>query len=666
MTAPDTAISQSIDPDNTDTTPAPAASAANSKTQAMMMGQQLLRAASETRTSEEIEKHALKILAQTMNAAGSLIYYPDQDGNMFLRHRLLHKGGDFDQDLQDACYALASKTRQQSQLSKKSFALQDLDAKSGVAKQLKLLACPYLLPAAIARLSDTPAEQHYGVMLVMLNLSDQPAQPYEMLLEMFSASLSSIAGHRLLPILPQEDQQRWQHGAGLMQRLLELEDSDQAIEFCAETLRSVVGADALALAVIYQDETGQDKILQTSLVPDRFSLAGRTYRSRLSQHIRTGFVQALLDPDRVSELDALTQLKTRLNLAHCVFWQSDIMQPKQMHGAVNPEEQAQPSHATRLAILAFTEDKSRLNAQISLLGALPVPAYAHLLAIKDRADKASDWQQSRRAVQRWVKTNPLQAAGIAGVIMALAFLPLPYHMPADTVLEPESRHLLYSPFEAELQENLVKQGDTIAEGAVLARLDTQLMDLQLAARQAELQRFRQRYQRYLATGPVSEAENARLEAEKTALDITYLEEKIASAAITSPLSGVVLTSKIDEAVGKRLLLGAPLFEIAPLARITAELAIAQEDIRFLRTGSEVKISFDAYPGEDWRGTIRQMRPQSGLQQGQHVFTVEASLDNQDNRLYPGMKGRAKIASGHRPLLWQIFRKPWERLRKWLG
>jgi HlyD family secretion protein len=108
--------------------------------------------------------------------------------------------------------------------------------------------------------------------------------------------------------------------------------------------------------------------------------------------------------------------------------------------------------------------------------------------------------------------------------------------------------------------------------------------------------------------------------------------------IVSPTNGVVISRNVDVGQTVAATLAAPtLFVIAEdLRAMQVDTSVAEADIGKLRPGMEATFSVDAYPGERFRGVVRQLR--NAPQTVQNVVTYDAVIDvaNPDLRLKPGM------------------------------
>ena len=86
-------------------------------------------------------------------------------------------------------------------------------------------------------------------------------------------------------------------------------------------------------------------------------------------------------------------------------------------------------------------------------------------------------------------------------------------------------------------------------------------------------------------------------------------------------------------------MGQVLYEVAPLGRMTAELAITDEEISGVSPGMSVTLRLDSHPERQWQAALAQIHPRSVTREKDNVFLGEMPLDNADGALRPGMKGR---------------------------
>jgi len=142
-----------------------------------------------------------------------------------------------------------------------------------------------------------------------------------------------------------------------------------------------------------------------------------------------------------------------------------------------------------------------------------------------------------------------------------------------------------------------------------------------------------------AKGQLAQAQ-AQLEQARTNLRYTD---------IISPTDGVVISRAVNVGQTVAASLQAPvIFTIAQdLAKMEVHTNVAESDIGRLKPGMRVSFTVDAYPGEPFRGSIRDIR--NAPQVVQNVVTYDAVIDvsNDDLKLKPGMTATVSVITDRR-------------------
>jgi membrane fusion protein (multidrug efflux system) len=77
-----------------------------------------------------------------------------------------------------------------------------------------------------------------------------------------------------------------------------------------------------------------------------------------------------------------------------------------------------------------------------------------------------------------------------------------------------------------------------------------------------------------------------------------------------------------------------------LAPIYANFSLPQQNLALLKTGLPIRVTTDAYPGRDFTGTLTTINPD--LDESTRSITLQATLDNADQALRPGMFARVSV------------------------
>ena len=126
---------------------------------------------------------------------------------------------------------------------------------------------------------------------------------------------------------------------------------------------------------------------------------------------------------------------------------------------------------------------------------------------------------------------------------------------------------------------------------------------------------------------------------------------------------MVLTGELDKLTGAPVRMGQALFEVAQLDPLRIELEVPAADYFYLKSGQVVSIQFEGFVAEKFHGVIKTVRPRSEIRENRNVFVAEFELANQDLRIRPGIQGFATITGDRFPIVWNLFHKAWEALRR---
>jgi HlyD family secretion protein len=154
----------------------------------------------------------------------------------------------------------------------------------------------------------------------------------------------------------------------------------------------------------------------------------------------------------------------------------------------------------------------------------------------------------------------------------------------------------------------------------------------------------------------AEAQLAQAKAQRNTaeLNLHYTE-------IVAPVSGTVISRNVSVGQTVAASLQAPiLFTIAEdLRRMQVDTSVAEADVGKLQPGMKATFSVDAYPGERFEGTIRQIR--NAAQTVQNVVTYDAVIDvaNPELKLRPGMTANVTFVYAERS---NVLRLPNTALR----
>ncbi|MCB5265770.1 MAG: efflux RND transporter periplasmic adaptor subunit [Candidatus Cloacimonetes bacterium] len=246
-------------------------------------------------------------------------------------------------------------------------------------------------------------------------------------------------------------------------------------------------------------------------------------------------------------------------------------------------------------------------------------------------------------------------------------------------------------------ERLYKDfNDTVKKGDTLAKLDTEILRTSLDAARGDLAKTETSMQEakldydllkelneqdmspeYEVTKARFKYQTAQQNVANARLSLQRAEKNLANAYITSPIDGVIVSRDVDEGQTVAASLNSPtLFVIAnnlESMQITAK--VDEADIGKINLGLAVEFNVDAYPRENFMGTVKQIRLNPTTESNVVTYSVIIDAANPERKLLPGMTTnvtfiiRAKedvlrlpeTATRFRPSkeIWELFGLKWD-------
>ncbi len=205
--------------------------------------------------------------------------------------------------------------------------------------------------------------------------------------------------------------------------------------------------------------------------------------------------------------------------------------------------------------------------------------------------------------------------------------------------------------------SIVKKGDLIAEldrTNLLSELSSSENNMRSAQSEYEyqkknLERVNKLYNKGLVSADDYETadlafQKARNSYETAKFGVEKARTNLGYATITSPIDGVVLSKSIEEGQTVAASYNTPtLFTIA--ADLTDMRLIAnvdEADIGNIKEGQNCVYSVDAFPNDQFRGVVTQVRQEPTTTSNVVTYEVVISAPNPDLKLKPGLTANATI------------------------
>ncbi len=136
-----------------------------------------------------------------------------------------------------------------------------------------------------------------------------------------------------------------------------------------------------------------------------------------------------------------------------------------------------------------------------------------------------------------------------------------------------------------------------------------------------------------------QAQVARFEAE-----LASRQALLAKATLVSPISGVV--TKYDAKVGEIVTAGTPIISVISDNDLEIEANVSEVNIGRIKTGNPVSITFDAFPGVEYSGTVFYIDPGETIVDGVVNYKVKVTFKSDEN-MKSGLTANLKIKTAEK-------------------
>ncbi len=211
------------------------------------------------------------------------------------------------------------------------------------------------------------------------------------------------------------------------------------------------------------------------------------------------------------------------------------------------------------------------------------------------------------------------------------------------IIEPWTDLELLAKISGEVIQVRVVEGDPVAQGEIIARIDPADYQIALDAARASyrlafanLKRLEKLFEKNLI--PKAELENIETQVQTTRAQMKNAELRLSRCNITAPMSGVI--RRLDAKKGLLLSVADPIARILKIDRVKAIIGIPESDVATVRNIDTVKLTVQALNDRivDGRKQVLTASPDNAAR----LYNLELAIDNPDGMLLPGMFVRAEI------------------------
>lgn len=209
----------------------------------------------------------------------------------------------------------------------------------------------------------------------------------------------------------------------------------------------------------------------------------------------------------------------------------------------------------------------------------------------------------------------------------------------------------------------VERGQRIKLGDLLAQVDIQAARLALAEAKVSVRTSEtqgkislvecERYEKLKAAGVVSDLEydqvTAKCETAPLNLEAARARQSIAAknvgdGMIRAPFDGVITERYVE--VGEYVQASSRVISLAQVDALRVVFSVPEKNYPDIQVGAEVSVSVSAYDEQNFVGKVAHI---SGAVRDTRDIVVEATVDNAENKLLPGMFATVALTIGQEKL-----------------
>ena len=237
---------------------------------------------------------------------------------------------------------------------------------------------------------------------------------------------------------------------------------------------------------------------------------------------------------------------------------------------------------------------------------------------------------------------------------------------ATGILQPVKIIEIKSKASGEILEMPVEMGDFLEAGALIAQIDTRILDQELKQVEADYesaeirlqiaQRQFVRAESLYAEDLISQndletskqnftsAESQFIRAEAS---LELARERLEDTTVTAPISGTIIAKTVEQgqiiaSSTNNVSGGTVLIQMADLSELEIRTLVDEIDIGNVKAGLGIESTVEAFANLSFEGEVMKIEPQAVVQQSVTTFPVLSRIDNTGGLLLPGMNADVSI------------------------
>lgn len=286
-------------------------------------------------------------------------------------------------------------------------------------------------------------------------------------------------------------------------------------------------------------------------------------------------------------------------------------------------------------------------------------------------------QNPESSVSRLLFGGWRSASRVAVVAAVLcAFIPVRQSVIAAGQITAKSPTVVTSGLNGVVRDVMVSPNEVVTKGQLLVKFDDTELRLQKNTLMEELslarEHLRKAQQQSLSGADSNSTSRNRFSQlqsriELKSLELAYIEDMMNRLDVRARSNGVAVFSRTQDWIGRSVVTGEKIMEIADASDQQFEIWVAANDAIDLPAGGAVKFFPDAFPLNSVKGSVESVSYfASTSDKDTLAYRVLASVAQTNSQVRLGMKGTVRLYGDRVALAYYLFRKPLSAIRKTVG
>lgn len=278
----------------------------------------------------------------------------------------------------------------------------------------------------------------------------------------------------------------------------------------------------------------------------------------------------------------------------------------------------------------------------------------------------SQAQPKRHHWKHYVERKKFAITSLAAAsIIGVCAIPVPLSVVVPMEVAPIHPTVMTAPSEGKVSNVFVEPNSHVKKGDALFQMDSleKQHDALLAKQQLHHSDMKYRQQIYRSLTEDDPHSNAELrilalEIKKDQSKVTYLNNIANEQIVRAPHDGIVLFDNIASIQGKPVSTGEDIMKVVDPRQVVIHAYMNIHNTIPLKRGNDAKIFFNNRPFSNSTAHIDSINYEAQeFETSQYAYRVTLHLDESDQEISVGQKGKATLHGENVPLIWDMIRRP---------